>query len=557
MTRRQMRRSVHGSVILRWAAVAALFSVVLSVTAAADHIRQLQATARAAKHASWGHWGPDPTRYSSWNQHTNRLIPVYTFGMTLDGFAGEHSPYRDAEALERLYGRLPEATLNPAAEYFDQTAVYTMQKLAAEQGKKYIVLLVFDGMDWQTTWAAAIHQSGAVPYRQGRGSGLAFQDYRGCETDFGYFVTSPYSTVPKVDVDAQTIVDDREVQYGGYDPRLGGARPWDRPLDAGYLIAKSSERPHAYTDSASSATSLTSGIKTYNDAINVDRDGRQVTPIARTLQQRGWAVGVVTSVPISHATPACAYATNVHRRDYQDLSRDLVGLPSVAHREEPLPGVDVLLGAGWGEASETSAQQGDNFVPGNVYITDDDLRKIDFQHGGRYRVALRKAGQNGAEAVSNAAGAAARHGERLFGMFGYFGGRGGSHLPFQTADGDYRPTAGAMAPAEEYAAEDIDENPTLADLTRAALAVLETNEKGFWLMVEAGDVDWANHDNNIDNSIGAVKSGDEAFRVVTEWVEAHDAWAETVVIVTADHGHYLVLNEPEALIEPASAAAGQ
>lgn len=51
--------------------------------------------------------------------------------------------------------------------------------------------------------------------------------------------------------------------------------------------------------------------------------------------------------------------------------------------------------------------------------------------------------------------------------------------------------------------EDITENPTPAEMTTAALTVLQKREKGFWLMVEAGDVDWANHDNNIDTSIGA------------------------------------------------------
>ena len=67
-------------------------------------------------------------------------------------------------------------------------------------------------------------------------------------------------------------------------------------------------------------------------------------------------------------------------------------------------------------------------------------------------------------------------------------------------------------------------------------------------MVEAGDVDWANHDNNLDNSIGAVNSGDRAFRVITDWVEKRSNWDETVVIVTADHGHYLWLDRPEGLI---------
>jgi alkaline phosphatase len=80
--------------------------------------------------------------------------------------------------------------------------------------------------------------------------------------------------------------------------------------------------------------------------------------------------------------------------------------------------------------------------------------------------------------------------------------------------------------------------------------VLSQNPQGFWLMVEAGDVDWANHDNNIDNSIGAVLSGDAAVKVVTDWVERHSNWNETVLIVTADHGHYLVVQKPELLAAP-------
>ena len=74
-------------------------------------------------------------------------------------------------------------------------------------------------------------------------------------------------------------------------------------------------------------------------------------------------------------------------------------------------------------------------------------------------------------------------------------------------------------------------------MTRAALLVLEQAIDGFWLTIEAGDVDWANHANNLDNSIGAVLSGDEAFRVVMDWIEENNAWSYTAVIVTADHGN--------------------
>ena len=74
-------------------------------------------------------WGPDPDRYASWNSHTNRLVPVYAFGtrgagpgIDLDDYRGEKSVYRDAKRLTELYGRLPDETLNPAADYFDQRA---------------------------------------------------------------------------------------------------------------------------------------------------------------------------------------------------------------------------------------------------------------------------------------------------------------------------------------------------------------------------------------------------------------------------------------------------
>ena len=524
-------------------------------TARADHLRDLQQAAIRDGKADWGHWGPRPDRYSSWQQHTNRLIPIYSFGMTLDTVDGANSVYHDAARIKRLYGRLPEETLNPAAKYFDQTAIYQLQKQAADAGKKYIVLLIFDGMDWQTTQAASIALSERVGYDQGRGSGLHIQDYRGAETDFGYFVTSPHNHGTQWNVDAQTVTNIGGKYRGGYAAGLGGNTPWSTPTDPLYIIGQSRKIRHAYTDSAASATSMNSGIKTYNRAVNVDFEGHQVVPISRQLQAQGRAIGVVTSVPVSHATPACAYGNNVARYDYQDISRDLLGLRSVAHKTTPLPGVDVLLGAGWGHTAQAQKGQGANYVPGNVYLSKADLDRINLRHGGGYVVVQRKPGINGNLALMAAAREAREQKTRLFGMFGV-GDQRGSHLPYRTADGRYNPTDGVHAPAEPYRRADIFENPTLADMTRAALEVLGQHAGGFWLMVEAGDVDWANHTNNIDNSVGAVKSGDDAFRVITDWIERHDAWSDAVVLVTADHGHYLQLDRPERLIDPAAKNRG-
>jgi len=517
-----------------------------------DLVKQLQTNAIREKQANWGHWGPRPDLYNGYQRHSNRLIPVYTFGGTLDELRGANNPYRNEQLLEQLYGRLPDATCNPTAEYFDQTQIYTLQRQAAQRGKKNIILIVFDGMDWQTTWAAATHAAGKVAYREGRGSGLYFQDYRGTTTDYGYFVTSPRHSGTKYDVDVQRVLVEGDSELGGYDPVLGGATPWDPGSDPNYVIGKSETRPHGVTDSASSATSLCSGIKTYDQAINVDHIGKQVEPISRFLQKQGRSVGVVTSVPISHATPACAYSNNVERFDYQDLARDLLGRPSVAHPSEPLPGVDVLLGCGWGWTIQKDKIQGSDFVPGNAYLPDADLQAIDAENGGRYQVVTRQTGIKGRASLMAAAGEAVEHKRRLFGFYGAKGfappGTVGGHLPYRTADGKFDPAIGSFNVAEQYTQAEIDENPTLADFTTAALSVLETNPNGFWMMIEAGDVDWSNHDNNIDNSIGTVRAGDDAFRAVVEWVERRDAWDETLVILTADHGHDLNLLKPEALV---------
>ncbi|MFN9273433.1 MAG: alkaline phosphatase [Planctomycetia bacterium] len=520
---------------------------------AADRAREMQAAAERAGQADWGHWGDRPSVYAAWSNHSNRLIPVYAFGLSLESVAGAKSVYRDAASLERLYGRLPAGTLNPQAEYFDQTDIHRLQMAAADAGKKHIILVVFDGLDWTTTRTAAITTTGSVSYDAGRGHGLFFQDYAGAPTDFGVCVTSPANDGTTFDVDAQAVLTPGGKTGGGYDATLGGATPWDARADLTYLIGRHRGQPHAVTDSAASATSLCTGRKTYNDAINVDPAGAPIEPIAVSLQRQGWGVGVVTSVPMSHATPACAYAANVSRDDYQDIARDQLGEPSVSRRM-PLPGLDVLVGCGFGVDAAEDAGQGRNFERGNKYVAASTLRAIDAAEGGRYRVALRTAGRPGAAVLAEAAQDAIARKLRLFGFFGAAEG----HLPFSTADHDHAPVVvpdGDRAKREGLAAKyggpirytpaDIAENPTLADMTRAALAVLETRDR-VWLLVEAGDVDWACHGNNIDNCIGAVQDGDAAFRAVVEWVEARDAWDDTAVIVTSDHGHLFVLTDPTA-----------
>ena len=507
-----------------------------------DFLRKMQFEAAESGEANWARWGDHPSKYSSWTYHSNRLVPIYSFGLTLEKYTGQHSSYRSEEILTDIYGDMPKETLDPNATYMDQTEVYFLQKAAIAQGKKNIVLIILDGLDWQTTQATAIYKNKSVVYESGYGSGLSFLDYDKCKKDQADFVCSPHNSGTKTDVDSQTVSNIGGNKRGGYSAAYGGYYSWSTPNSESYLLGKQRNLDHVVTDSAASATSMNSGIKTYNSAINIDPEGKQVVPLARELQDEGFKVGIVASVPFSHATPACAYANNVTRNDYQDLSRDLLGLPSVSHRN-PLPGMDVVIGCGWGEEKpDDRSKQGQNYVPGNKYLAGDDLKKIDVENGGKYRIAQRTANRSGKRILSRAANKAVSEKTRLFGFFGHTGG----HLPYQTADGNYDPTRGKND-ADRYTPDELKENPSLADMTKTALRVLGTSEKGFWLMIEAGDVDWANHNNNIDDSIGAVLSGETAFEAVTGWIEKNSNWEESAVIVTADHGHFLVVTDPEAL----------
>lgn len=129
-----------------------------------DYLRDLQTNAIKDGKSPVAHWGVDPNNYKEWGSHSNRLIPVYTFGtkgagsgVDLTSYTGKSSAYRNETALKRIYGRVPSNTLNPEADYLDQTDLAVLQRAAFVAGKKHVILMIFDGMDWHTTRAAAIY----------------------------------------------------------------------------------------------------------------------------------------------------------------------------------------------------------------------------------------------------------------------------------------------------------------------------------------------------------------------------------------------------------------
>jgi alkaline phosphatase len=89
--------------------------------------------------------------------------------------------------------------------------------------------------------------------------------------------------------------------------------------------------------------------------------------------------------------------------------------------------------------------------------------------------------------------------------------------------------------ADPYVVPMIESVPTLEEMTRAALNILDDDPDGLFLMIEGGAVDWAAHANQSGRMIEEHMDFDRAVQAVVDWVNANSNWGETLLIVTNDH----------------------
>jgi alkaline phosphatase len=275
------------------------------------------------------------------------------------------------------------------------------------------------------------------------------------------------------------------------------------------------------TDSAAAATTMSAGEKTYSGAIGVDVNGEPLTHAIEWAEARGMATGVVTSVEFSHATPAGFVAHNVSRNNYAAIANEMI-------YESAL---EVIMGAGApdfdndGNPSEKDAK----YVGGPATFNDlsDDLKVMGADADGDGLADAWQVIRTREDFKAMAKGPTPR---RLIG------------LPFvyQTLQ-QSRSNAPYAAP---YAVPLIESVPTLEEMTRAALNVLDDDEDGFFLMVEGGAVDWAGHANQSGRVIEEEIDFNRSVEAVMAWVKKNSNWGETLLIVTGDHetGY---LNGPE------------
>lgn len=257
--------------------------------------------------------------------------------------------------------------------------------------------------------------------------------------------------------------DDKSTPYmetTAFDKHLVGMQqtyPWDPDEDI--------------TDSAAAATAMSSGIKTYNNAIAVDVEENEVETVLDQAKADGKATGLVATSQVNHATPASFGAHDVSRNNYNGIADD--------YFDEMINGehkIDVILGGGI-----------------SYFEREDRNLAKEFVADGYSYVNTRKELLNDKN-------------KQILGLFAPVG--------------------------LNYTIDRTKEEPSLAEMTDAALDRLSQDKDGFFLMVEGSQVDWAGHDNDIVSAMGEMADFEAAYKTAIEFAEAD---GNTLVVTTADH----------------------
>ncbi len=281
-------------------------------------------------------------------------------------------------------------------------------------------------------------------------------------------------------------------------------------------LSKTYSHDTMVTDSAASASAMMTGVKTLNGMIGVDGSvipnncpsivKAQVTTLAEIAKMSGRSAGAVTTTRITHATPAATY-THIADRDWEgdenmpaeakaagckDIARQLVEAPANIR-------LDVAMGGGRSR-----------FLP---------LAQGGARTDGRNLVQTWRAGSGPRSAavmsVEEMKDLDLSKVDHLLGLFDQ------DHLPYE-AD---RATQGAGV-------------PTLTQMTTTAVDILSKNPKGYFLMVEGGRIDMASHAGNAYRALTETEEFSKAIAAVMAKVDLK----ETLIIVTADHSHGLVIS---------------
>jgi alkaline phosphatase len=229
-------------------------------------------------------------------------------------------------------------------------------------------------------------------------------------------------------------------------------------------------------DSASTATALSSGYKTLSGVIGLKEDKVTVTPyITEALKKKGYSIGIISTVKITHATPAAYYAHIDSRNKYDEIAVQLIN-----------SNFDLFVGGGGSK----------HFLPGKRA----DKRDI-------YKEATGK----GFKVVTTSKDFMdLKPGRRVL-----------ANLPGDVND-----------EALPYVVDRNSDDLSLPQIVSQSISLLSGNKKGFFMMIEEGKIDWACHANDTGSAIANVLDMDKAVAVALEFKKTHP---DTLIIVTGDH----------------------
>jgi alkaline phosphatase len=265
-------------------------------------------------------------------------------------------------------------------------------------------------------------------------------------------------------------------------------------------------------DSAPTAVAMNTGIKTKNDLIGVSDAvavgdcaaglANKVTTFAEIASSMGKSVGVISTARITHATPAAVYAHSAHR-DWEDnsaLPEGCTQLDIAAQLIEQMKSgvIDIAMGGGRQHFLPTTVKD----VEGKDGKRTDNRNLID------------EAIAAGAQVVQN-----------------------DTEFAALTATGN-APILGLFEASHMQYEADRSGEPTLAQMTEATIKALSTNENGYFISIEGGRVDHANHAGNLHRAVTDGKAFADAVALAMEMTNPED----TLIIVTADHEHGIAFN---------------
>ena len=249
------------------------------------------------------------------------------------------------------------------------------------------------------------------------------------------------------------------------------------------------------TDSAAAATALATGQKTNKGMLSISPEGRPLTTLMEAVVPLGFARGIVTTTRVTHATPAAFFAHNPSRNHENEIARDLVDSD-----------LDFIAGGGIRHFIPQDFPGDTKDALGRPILSKrrDKAHLINELKAKGYNTFVGKAGAK-AFAAQNFTRVS-----RVFAAFSH------SNLPFEIE--------------RQYQSPDL---PSLAEMTRAGIAVLEQDPDGFFLMVEGGRIDHACHANDPAATLHDVLALDRAVAEAWDFYTAHPN--ETLILVVGDH----------------------